>query len=137
MLRLGHNKDISRTTIAGQSAIVVRGRTIPLGGLAEMLSGSPDYASPQTIGEDAHVVVVGHGDRHVGICVDAVDGEQEVVIKNMGPLLGEIPGISGASILGDGRVALIVDISRGIDTVIESTRALEGLNAEGLGLAVA
>jgi two-component system chemotaxis sensor kinase CheA len=46
--------------------------------------------------------------------VDALKGEQEVVIKPLGGILGEINGISGASILGDGSVALIVDPAKAI-----------------------
>lgn len=47
----------------------------------------------------------------VGLAVDRLFGEQEVVIKSLGQYLGEIPGLSGATILGDGTIALIVDIA--------------------------
>ena len=49
------------------------------------------------------------GTSPLGLKVDRLLGEQEIVIKAMGPVIGSVPGISGASILGDGRVALIVD----------------------------
>lgn len=58
-----------------------------------------------------YVVIVGHAGKHYGLMVDTLIGEQEVVIKTLGKFLGEIPGISGATILGDGRVALIMDIN--------------------------
>jgi two-component system, chemotaxis family, sensor kinase CheA len=123
MLRLGENNtDITETTVGGQAVIVVRGQTIPLIGLTGMLQDDQRSTSRNHIGEDAHVVVVGHEGRHVGICVDSVAGEQEVVIKGLGSLLGEIPGISGASILGDGRVALIVDVAKAIDEIKDARR---------------
>jgi len=56
------------------------------------------------------VVAVKVGERQVGLAVDRLLGEQEVVIKGLGPLVGDVPGISSAAILGDGAVALIVDV---------------------------
>ena len=117
MLSLGDDDEFTRSTVAGQAVVIARGRTIPLIGLSDMLEGNPGAGDPKRIGEDALVVVVGHGENRVGICVDSVAGEQEVVIKSMGSLLGEISGLSGASILGDGRVALIVDVNKAIEEV--------------------
>lgn len=126
MLRLGQsNAEFTRTTVAKQSVIVLRGETIPLVGLAGMLAGDPKATMAAGIKPDAHVVVVGHENRHVGICVDAVDGEQEVVIKSLGSLLGDIPGVSGGTILGDGKVALIIDTNKAIDDVRVSMRSSE------------
>ncbi|MBT9259830.1 MAG: chemotaxis protein CheA [Clostridiales bacterium] len=56
------------------------------------------------------VVILQTGFGPLGLVVDRLLGEQEVVIKNMGPYVGQVPGIAGASILGDGRVALMVDV---------------------------
>ncbi len=118
MLYLGGSQDeITQTTVGSHAVIILRGQTVPLVGLADMLDNHPKATCPKRIGKDAHVVIVRHGDKNVGICIDSVAGDQEVVIKSLGPLLGEIPGISGASILGDGRVSLIVDISRAIEEV--------------------
>jgi two-component system chemotaxis sensor kinase CheA len=57
------------------------------------------------------IVIVRAGERQVGLVVDALLGEQEIVIKSLGKFVGEINGLSGATILGDGRIALIVDVS--------------------------
>ena len=57
-----------------------------------------------------YVVVVHSGKSRIGVVVDALLGEEEVVVKSFGSLIGDIPGISSAAILGDGHVALIVDI---------------------------
>ena len=58
-----------------------------------------------------YVVVAGVAEKQVGFVVDALVGEQEVVIKTLGKFIGEIQGIAGTTILGDGRVALIADIN--------------------------
>jgi two-component system chemotaxis sensor kinase CheA len=57
------------------------------------------------------VAILKAGTAPFGLMVDKLLGEQEVVIKSMGPLINDSPGISGASILGDGQVALIIDIT--------------------------
>ena len=111
MLRLGDGAAHLRT-LGGQPVISLRGRTIPLANLSGLLCGERVGTGASHIPEDAYVVVVGIGDRQVGLCVDALLGEQEVVIKSMGALLGDIPGLSGATILGDGKVALIVDVAK-------------------------
>jgi two-component system chemotaxis sensor kinase CheA len=49
--------------------------------------------------------------RQVGLIVDGLVGEQEIVIKPLGQLVGDVAGVSGAAILGDGSVALIVDVA--------------------------
>ncbi len=61
--------------------------------------------------DSLYVVVAGMAEKQVGFVVDALVGEQEVVIKTLGAFIGEIRGIAGATILGDGRVALIADIN--------------------------
>lgn len=118
MLRLGTAEgETTRLTLGGQAVINLRGRTIPLANLSDLLCGSPEATRPEHISDEAYVVVVGAGDRQVGLCVEALVGEQEVVIKSVGALLGEVPGLSGATILGDGRVALIVDISKAVERI--------------------
>ncbi|MDQ2800867.1 MAG: chemotaxis protein CheA, partial [Armatimonadota bacterium] len=118
MLRLGASEgETARRTLGGQAVINLRGRTVPLANLAEMLCGSLEATHPEHISDEAYVVVVGAGDRQIGLCVEALVGEQEVVIKSVGALLGEVPGLSGATILGDGRVALIVDTGKAVEWI--------------------
>ncbi|MFP4529318.1 MAG: chemotaxis protein CheW, partial [Candidatus Kapaibacterium sp.] len=64
-----------------------------------------------------NVVVVGHGVQRVGLVVDQLLGQQEIVIKSLGEYLGSISGIAGSTILGDGRVIMIIDIAELIETV--------------------
>ncbi|MGI4787688.1 MAG: chemotaxis protein CheW, partial [Janthinobacterium lividum] len=111
MLGTGQN-EVCRRTLAGQAVIDLRGRTIPLASLSGLLQGRLEATQPEEIAANAFVVVVGAGDKQLGLCVDGLAGEQEVVIKSLGTLLGDLPGLSGATILGDGRVALIVDLPK-------------------------
>ncbi|MEW6423880.1 MAG: chemotaxis protein CheA [Bacillota bacterium] len=83
--------------------IVVRGHVLPLIRLAHFFN---QESNP---GERVFVVVLGSGDKKVGVVVDRLIGEQEIVIKSLGSYLGQVSGLSGATILGDGSVALIVD----------------------------
>lgn len=112
-LRLGNGEDsVKREKLSGKCAMVLRGETVPLANLDSVLSHGKESSSIDKIPADACVVVVGAGTGQVGLCVDALRGEQEIVIKPLGSLLGEVHGVSGASILGDGRVALIIDPSK-------------------------
>jgi two-component system chemotaxis sensor kinase CheA len=56
------------------------------------------------------VVVVGLADKKLGINIDRFLGQEEVVIKSLGSYLGATEGVAGATILGDGRIRLIVDL---------------------------
>lgn len=84
--------------------IVLRGQVLPLLRLATLFN-----EKSKAEGGKLSVVVLGVGEKKVGVVVDQLLGEQEVVIKSLGGYLGQVPGLSGATILGDGSVALIVD----------------------------
>jgi two-component system chemotaxis sensor kinase CheA len=73
------------------------------------------------------VVVVGLSERRIGFIVDELLGEQEIVIKSLGDYIGQIPGLAGATIMGDGRVSLILDV-RGLisQTGVERHGAIAG-----------
>lgn len=60
--------------------------------------------------ESAHVVVVHAGTQKVGFVVDQLIGQEEVVIKPLGALLQDVPGLAGATITGDGKISLILDV---------------------------
>lgn len=62
--------------------------------------------------EWSYVVVVSWSEKTLGIVVDAFLGQKEIVIKSIGDLLGEIPAIGGSTILGDGKVVLILDVGQ-------------------------
>lgn len=94
--------------VKGWEMIAVRDEMVPL--LNPGTIWGKDW-SISSKGDQARmpVVVLRSANSPLGLKVDRLIGEEEVVIKSMGPIIGDIPGISGASILGDGRVALIVD----------------------------
>ena len=104
---LVNKKDIRY--VHGTPVTTVRGEILPLADLAGIL-GTPREGDD---GEDTPVVVVRVGvDRtRIGFRVDAFVGQQEIVIKPLGKLLLKVKGIAGATILGDGNVALILDAS--------------------------
>jgi two-component system chemotaxis sensor kinase CheA len=69
-----------------------------------------------TTRDSEYVVVVGIADKLRGIIVDRLIGQQEIVIKGMDDYLGDLPGISGGTVLGDGKISLILDISSVLST---------------------
>ena len=94
-------------TLNGAPATLLRGEVLPLWGLASSLGTPRD-----SIDRDEYpVVVVKAGKNRIGYIVDELIGQQEIVIKSLGRFLLKIKGIAGATILGDGNVALILDMS--------------------------
>ncbi|MGB9976216.1 chemotaxis protein CheW [Thermovenabulum sp.] len=90
-----------------KDVIVLRGKVIPLISLHELLETS----KKGYINEKIIVVVVKKGEKDIGLIVDDLIGEQEIVIKSLGNYLKNLKFIAGATILGDGQVALILDIN--------------------------
>jgi len=109
---LVNRKDIK--TVGRLPMVQLRGNTLPLISLQEKF----DLPTPETISSEVYVVVVGFGDKALGLIVDELRGQQEVVIKSLGDGLSNLPGIAGATILGDGKVTLILDIGSLIQEVL-------------------
>ncbi len=88
-----------------KKVIDFRGMVVPLVFLKEV------FETPQTLEEQAYysVVIARKGEKMAGFVVDSFIGQQEVVLKSLGDYLSGVFAISGATILGDGQVALIVD----------------------------
>jgi two-component system chemotaxis sensor kinase CheA len=74
-----------------------------------------------------YIVVVGLAEKRLGLVVSELKSQQEVVIKKMGPLLKDVPCISGATIMGDGRVALILDAGQVIEESLKADRRVKSL----------
>ncbi|MEZ5162463.1 MAG: chemotaxis protein CheA [Fimbriimonadaceae bacterium] len=104
-------------TINRKEVVVIRGCTTPLFRLGELFGQGME--NPEKPADEHYVVIVGLAEQRLGLIVDRLIGEQEVVIKSMSRFCGDVPGISGATILGDGNVALILDVNG----VIKSERA--------------
>lgn len=94
--------------VDGQQVVMVRNKALPLFYLGEWLVQDPNYVLNKQA--SAHVVVVNAGGRQVGFVVDQLIGQEEVVIKALGAKLQGLDGLSGATITGDGRIALILDV---------------------------
>ena len=99
--------DLSRTNVVdGQEVVIVRDKALPLFYLKRWLV-------PHALQEDqreGHVVILTVGSQRIGFVVDQLVGQEEVVIKPLGKMLQGTPGMSGATITGDGRIALILDV---------------------------
>ena len=93
--------------IDGQLVIMVRERALPLFYLRHWLAQG---AHGDVLPDMGHVVVVTVGAMKVGFIVDHLVGQEEVVIKPLGAMLQGTKGLSGATITGDGRIALILDV---------------------------
>lgn len=91
--------------VDGKRIILYRGNTLPLVSLKEVLDIGPFDSNR----EDVTVVIVKKGDKELGVMVDGLIGQQEIVIKSLGKYLGGVTFIAGATILGNGSVALIID----------------------------
>ncbi|MHB1416990.1 MAG: chemotaxis protein CheW [Chloroflexota bacterium] len=96
------------STIGGEnSAIVLRGRVLPVLSLRQLLGLPPERAGDDRV----FVVAARHGGLQLGLQVDRLIGQQEIVVKPLGNYVGDVAGVAGATILGDGRVALILDVA--------------------------
>lgn len=95
-------------SISEQEVIKVRDEVIPITRLDATLHTKNIKKSL----EHRYVVNVGLGLERLGLVVDELLGQQEIVIKTLGEYLGDIPGIAGSTILGDGRVIMIIDVAR-------------------------
>jgi two-component system, chemotaxis family, sensor kinase CheA len=92
------------TSLGGRPSIALRGESIPLGDLAVALGGAGG-----ALPERAPALILCHGGATVALACDRLLGEQSVVVKSLGPLLGRRRQYLGGALLSDGRVALIVD----------------------------
>ncbi len=95
---------LSRHCIERQDSIVLRGQTLPLMDLRSHLGHTRE------ISEEGQVVVLSASNRELAMVVDEVLGQQDVVVKPMGPELSANAGITGSTITGDGSIALILDL---------------------------
>lgn len=95
-------------TIAGRGLVVsVRGEYLPIIGVGEFFAIQPQLAQP----DKAILIIVESGGQKVALMVDELLGQQQFVVKNLEANYRKVEGLSGATIMGDGRVALILDVA--------------------------
>jgi len=100
--------DLDKTNVVdGQEVVIVRDQALPLFYLKDWLIRGRRSGERQ---KEGHVVVVNASGRHVGFVVDHLIGQEEVVIKALGAKLHGLEGLAGATITGDGMIALILDV---------------------------
>ncbi|ERJ28044.1 Signal transduction histidine kinase CheA [Campylobacter concisus UNSWCS] len=93
-------------TIDGKNVLRLRDEVLSLVRLSDVFGVNKVFDG----GDQTYVVIIGVAEAKLGIIVDTLVGQEEIVIKSMGDYLQNIPGIAGATIRGDGRVTLIIDV---------------------------
>lgn len=96
----------SVVTVGGREAVLVRSETIPLLRLADFGFSADRQERPLM-----HLVIARAGERKVALVVDAIQRQQEIVIKSVGERIRRVPGIAGATDIGDDDVALVLDVT--------------------------
>ena len=106
--------------VDGREMVTLRGQSLPVVRLAELfhLGGAPR--------QRGYIVVTSLGQRRLGIVVDALEGQQDIVTKPLGPSLQGVRGFAGATDLGDQRVVLVLDAPALLDEVLSSDPRLSG-----------
>jgi len=106
-------------TVQGRGELVkVRDTLMPIVRLHSYLNEEPKHRNPW----DALLMVVTEGENSYCLLADEIVDRQEVVIKSLGDMFQQLPGISGGAILGDGKIALIIDVKGIISLYEESAR---------------
>jgi two-component system chemotaxis sensor kinase CheA len=101
-------------SVDGREVITLRGSTLPLCRLAKLFSlEDVPNAAPEHF-----VIVISVGNRRLGLCVERLCGQQDIVIKGLGRSLSHVQGISGATDLGDQHLVLVLDAASIIEEVL-------------------
>lgn len=100
-------KDTDIQVVGNQRMVKIRENTIPLCWSNELF----DYETKVKEKNNMIVMLLAVADKRLGLVVDNLIGNQEIVVKTLGGYIGKVPGISGSTILGNGRVALILDVA--------------------------
>jgi two-component system chemotaxis sensor kinase CheA len=108
LVRLGDEAKNGVELIHGVPVYRLRGSLLPLVNLRQELFGGGAAAEPAS--SSVHIVVLQAGDRQFGLIVDSVNDTEEIVVKPLGVQLKGLSVYAGATIMGDGRVALILDV---------------------------
>ncbi len=110
-------------SVEGRSVLRLRNEVLSLVHLADLF----DVERVFNMGEHAYVVIIGIAETKIGLIVDSLVGQEEVVIKSLGEYLKGIEGIAGATIRGDGRVTLIVDVGALMDMAKSVKSSMQNL----------
>jgi len=114
VLEIIQQENATITTVSGEDVLILRESTIPLINLADVLG-----IRNSKIG---YVIISQLGNQRVSFTVEELYGDEEIVVKPLGKIFGEIEGISGATITGDGNVVLILDLAGILKRISNSAR---------------
>jgi len=117
--------------VSGREVFRLRDNVMPLISLAKATGMKGENVLDN---EEIHVVVARVGDRLAGLAVNSLNEPQEIVVKSLGKYVGGAKGVSGASILGDGRVVLIMDIPTLISNIGARTRRADRATDKAVGV---
>jgi two-component system chemotaxis sensor kinase CheA len=107
--------------VEGREVITLRGQSLPIARLADLF-GLPGESS----GTRSFVVVTALGQRRLGLVVDALEGQEDIITKPLGGSLAAVRGFSGATDLGDQRVVLVLDAPSILDDVLSTAHERKG-----------
>lgn len=115
------------TSVGGSAVLDLRGQSLPLAEVKDLLNlrrnGTPE-------GSRRLVVEVSGMGRRLGLLVDAMAGQQEIVVKSIEEAMGHVPGVGGATILGDGSIVPILDV----DMLVRlASKGRSGLRSPAVG----
>jgi len=111
--------DVQRAS--GKTVAVIREKVLPLVWLHDYF-----HISRQRKGNNVFIVVLGIAEKRIGLIVDELIGNQEIVVKTLGSYIGKVEGLSGATLLGDGSIACILDVA-GIVKMVSSRGLTENI----------
>jgi Chemotaxis protein histidine kinase and related kinases len=104
---IGRLDSFKRASTGGQPAVLVRNDLYPLQMLAQYLS----LPLPATVDDKAQLLLVNAGGHRVALIVDEINGKFDTVMKSLGPHLRDVHGIAGGTVLGNGRVVLVLELN--------------------------
>ncbi|HEY9033416.1 MAG TPA: ATP-binding protein [Pseudomonadales bacterium] len=122
-----HASDLQ--VIQDQSAIMLRDNIVPIYRLADLISNAP--AVPAFNEENLEVVVIANDQFMIGLVVDAALGRAEVLVRDVHDSLRHMAGVSGAALLGDGKVVIILDCGGLFDLAVANAQNILGMSAAG------
>jgi chemotaxis protein histidine kinase CheA/ActR/RegA family two-component response regulator len=103
---IGRLDNFKRSTLGGQPAVLIQNELYPLQPLGPYLT-----VQTNIIDDKAQLMIVNAGSQHVALIVDEIKGKFDIVMKNLGPHLRHVHGIAGATVLGNGHVVLVLELS--------------------------
>ena len=117
-------------TIEGHQVLRIRDKVLPLLQLSEIFRMNNGWEGENDTKEKVFVVVLSAEGREVGLMVERLLGEEDIVIKSLEEYLAGTRGVSGASIMGDGTISLIIDVIELVNLAIAKERDLRKKQAE-------